>query len=269
MSDERDFVHQNFGGEARPGDIAPYVLVPGNKDRVLRFVEQWDEARQVADHYEWLVYTGLYRGIPISACSTGIGGTSVSTAVEELVRLGGRTFLRAGVTRPLVDELELGEAVIARGAVRLDGASHDYVRAEYPAVADIEMVMAAAAAAEHLELPYKIGVIGDMASLGPRTMDGHRRFLTQRTEPIIREMYEAGVIDGTGESAVLMVQCSIYGLRCGVINVNGLDARNDRWDPLADDRAVALGLETIRIIAEWDRQKAATGVPMILPQAQG
>ncbi len=265
MTEDRDFVHQNFGGEAKPGDIAPYVLVPGTKDRVRRFAEHWDDVRQVADHYEWLVCTGTYRGIPISACSTGIGGTSVSTAIEELARLGGRTFLRAGVTRPLVDELELGEAVIARGAVRLDGASHDYVRAEYPAFADVEIVMAAAVAAEHLGLPYKIGVIGDMASIGPRTMDGHRRFLTQRTEPIIREMYEAGVIDGTGESAVLMVQCALYGLRCGVINVNGLDSANNRWDPVADDRAVVFGLETIRVVAEWDRMKASTGVAMILP----
>ncbi|MCC6778202.1 MAG: uridine phosphorylase [Hyphomicrobiales bacterium] len=252
MSEERDFVHQNFGGEARPGDIAPYVLLPSDKDRVRKFAAHWDEARQVADHYEWLVYTGTYRGVPVSACSTGIGGTSVSTAIEELARLGGRTFLRAGVTRPLVDELGLGEAVIARGAVRLDGASHDYVRAEYPAVADNDVLMAAAVAAEHLGLPYKIGVIGDMASLGSRSMEGHRRHLTQRTEPIIRELYDAGVIDGTGESAVLMIQCALYGLRCGVINVNGLDQANNRWDPIADERAVALGLETVRIVAEWD-----------------
>lgn len=265
MNDDRDFVHQNFGGEAKPGDIAPYVLVPGNKDRVRRFAAAWDDARQVADHYEWLIYTGTYRGIRISACSTGIGGTSVSTAIEELARLGAHTFLRAGVTRPLVDELALGEAVIARGAVRLDGASHDYVREEYPAASDIEVLMAAAVAAEHLRLPYKIGVIGDMASLGPRTTEGFRRHLTQRTEPIIRELYDAGVIDGTGESAVLMIQCALYGLRCGVINVNGLDQTDNHWDTIADDRAVMLGLETIRVVAEWDRQKAARGIAMLLP----
>jgi uridine phosphorylase len=241
--------------------------VPGNKDRVRRFAALWDDARQVADHYEWLVYTGTYRGTPISACSTGIGGTSVSTAVEELARLGAHTFLRAGVTRPLVDELALGETVIARGAVRLDGASHDYVRPEYPAVADIEVLMAAIAATEHLQLPYKVGVIGDMASLGPRSVDGHRRFLTQRTEPIIREMYEAGVIDGTGESAVLMVQCAIYGLRCGVINVNGFDPASNRWDPIADDRAVSIGLETVHVLAEWDRAKRKRGMTVMVPDA--
>jgi uridine phosphorylase len=265
VSEERDFVHQNFGGEAGPGDIAPYVLVPGSKDRVRRFAEHWQDVRQVADHYEWLVLTGTYDGIPVTACSTGIGSTSVSTAVEELARLGGTTFIRAGVTRPLFDELELGEAVIARGAVRLDGASHDYIRAEYPAVADHEVLMAAMVAAEHLGFPYKVGVIGDMASLGPRTLDGKRRFLTNRTEPIIREMYEAGVIDGTGESAVLMVQCAIYGLRCGAINVNGLDQANNCWDAKADDRAVLIGLETIRVLAAWDHEKAESGLVKMVP----
>lgn len=264
-SEDREYVHQNFGGEAKPGDIAPYVLVPGNKDRVRRFAAHWDNARLVADHYEWLVMTGSYRGIPISACSTGIGGTSVSTAIEELSRLGGSTFLRVGVTSPIRDELAFGELVIAKGAVRLDGTSHDYVRAEFPALAHFEVIQAAIAAAEHLKLPYKFGVINDMASLGPRTTDGHRRFLTRRTEPVLEEMLEAGVIDGTGEAAVLMVQSAIYGHRCGVVNVNGLDKVNNRWDPQADERAIAVGLETIRVLAAWDRIKHETGVPYAIP----
>lgn len=266
---EIETVHQNFGGEARPGDIAPYVLVPGSKARVLRFAEHWDNARQVADHYEWLVWTGEYRGIPISACSTGIGGTSVSTAVEELVRLGASTFLRVGVTRPLADELDFGDLVIARGAVRLDGTSHDYVQAEYPALAHFEVVMASIAAAENLGLPYKFGVIGDMASLGSRTHDGFRRFLTRRTEPLIAELLEAGVLDGTGEAATLMVQSAIYGCRCGVININALDPVEDRWDPEAETRAVDAGLETIRILAEWDAEKRRQGRRFMVPPVEG
>src|SRR5690606_15853150 len=100
---------------------------------------------------------------------------------------------------------------------------------------------------------------------GPRTTDGHRRFLTQRTEPVLEEMLAAGVIDGTGEAAVLMVQSAIYGHRCGVVNVNGLDKANNRWDSQADERAIAVGLETIRVLAAWDRIKRETGVPYMIP----
>ena len=262
----RDNVHQNFGGQAQPGDVAPYVIVTGSKARVLAFANRWDTYRQIADHYEFLLCTGTYAGYPISACSTGIGGMSVSIAVEELSKLGANTFLRVGVTSPMVDELEYGELIIAKGAVRWDGTSQDYVRPEYPAAAHFEVVMACVSAAEHLGYPYKVGVIGDLASLGPEREDGFRGFLGRRTREMHQTLYEAGVIDGTGEAATMFVQSSIYGFRAGVVNVNSLDKANQRWDPDADEKVIRLGLETIRILAAWDQQKAAMGARFMVPE---
>jgi len=265
METIRKNVHYRFGGQAQPGDVAPYVLVPGSKQRVEQFAMRWDTARKVADHYEFLLYTGEYAGFPISACSTGIGGTSVAIAVEQLAELGVRTLLRVGVTSPLVDELGLGEAVIARGAVRWDGASIDYAIPAYPALADFEVAMAGISAAEHLGIPYKFGIIGDMASLGPHRADGFRHFLNDRTEPMRQAMYQAGVLDGTGESAVLFVQASIFGLRAGTINISGEDKERGRWDPSIEEKAVQVGLETLRVLARWDQAKAERGWPYILP----
>jgi uridine phosphorylase len=261
----RENVHQNFGGQCQKGDVAPYVLITGSKDRVRSFAAQWDNSRQVADHYEYLVCSGTYAGFPISACSTGIGGMSVAIAIEELAKLGANTFFRVGVTSPLVDELEYGEIVIAKGAVRWDGTSHDYVRPEYPAQTHFEVVMAAISAAEHYHYPYKVGVIGDLASLGPEREDGFRGFLGRKTRQMHRELYEAGVIDGTGEAATMLVQSSIYGLRAGVANINSVDKVNHRWDPDADKKVIQLGLETMRILAAWDQAKAASGHPFMVP----
>jgi len=47
---------------AGPGDIAPYVLTPGDPDRVPRIAKYWDSARQVAVHREYVTYTGTYKG---------------------------------------------------------------------------------------------------------------------------------------------------------------------------------------------------------------
>jgi uridine phosphorylase len=262
---ERQYVHSNFGGQCQEGDIAPYVLVPGSKERVRKFAQKWDKAREVADHYEFLVYTGEYEGIPITACSTGIGGMSVSIAIEELVKLGGQTFLRVGVTGPLVDELSLGELVIARGAVRWDGTSDDYVRPEYPALAHYEVIMAAIKAAENLNLPYQYGVTGDFASLGADSREGFRHFLYDRTKPMRQALYDNGVLDGTGEAAALFVQCSIYGLRAGALNVNCVDKINKKWDPEAEEKAIKVGLETVKILYEWDQRKLSTGAKHVHP----
>jgi len=254
----RDNVHRNFGGQCKKGDVAPYVLVTGSKDRVRSFAAHWDTAREVANHYEYLVCTGTYSGFPISACSTGIGGMSVSIAIEELAQLGANTFFRVGVTSPLVDELEYGETVIAKGAVRWDGTSLDYVRPEYPAQCHFELIMAAVSAAEHLRYPYKVGVIGDLSSLGPEREDGFRGFLGRKTREMSRALYDVGVIDGTGESATMLVQSSIYGFRAGVANINSVDKANHRWDAKMDERVILLGLETMRILAAWDKEKEAS-----------
>ncbi|NMB87962.1 MAG: nucleoside phosphorylase [Chloroflexi bacterium] len=261
----QDNVHRNFGGQAQPGDVAPYVLLASSKDRVRKVVSHWTSARQVADHYEFLLYSGEYAGRRISCCSTGIGGMSVAIAVEELAALQASTFLRVGVTRPLVDEQAFGQLTIAKGAVRWDGTSHDYVRPEYPALAHFEVVLAAISAAENLGFAYQVGIIGDLASSGPESSDGYRHFLTRRMAPYKQELYEAGVLNGTGESATMFVQSSIYGLRAGTIHVNAYDPEGQHWDPAADDKVVLAGLETMRILMEWDQMKQAQGVPYITP----
>ncbi len=258
-------VHEYFGGKCKPGDLAPYVLVPGNEERVEKFAARWDEAHLVAHHYEFLIYTGVLNGIPISACSTGIGGMSVSIAIEELARLGAHTFLRIGVTGPLDSEIGLGQLVIAKGAVRFDGTSHDYVRPEFPAYAHIEIVMAAARAAERLNLPYQISVIASIASLGPRREEGYRRFLTNHSQEIRDELIAAGIVDGEGESATLFILSALYGFRAGTVNVCSVDKQTHRFDPLAEQKAINVGLETIRVLAAWDQIKEKHGKKFMTP----
>lgn len=72
---------------AGPGDVAPYVLTPGDPDRVPRIAKYWDSARAVATHREYVTYTGTYKGAPISAVSTGIGGPAAAIALRNYSRL--------------------------------------------------------------------------------------------------------------------------------------------------------------------------------------
>ena len=67
------------------GDVAPYVLLPGDPGRVETIAAMWDTARHIATNREYVTYTGSYGGAPISCVSTGIGApsTSMSTAPPE------------------------------------------------------------------------------------------------------------------------------------------------------------------------------------------
>lgn len=124
------------------GDVAKYVLIPGDPRRVETIVAFLDESRKVADYRGFITYTGSSDGVGISICSTGIGCPSAAIAVEELARCGAETFIRVGTTGALQAYVHMGDIVIAAAAVRADGASRNYVPVEFPAVADFDVATA-------------------------------------------------------------------------------------------------------------------------------
>lgn len=113
------------------GDIAPYVLLPGDPKRVETVASFWDEAYLVADNREHVTYTGSYKGMPISCTSTGMGCPSTSIAMEELARVGATTFLRIGTCGTFQDFIRIGDIIVFDSACRYDGASHLYAPPEY------------------------------------------------------------------------------------------------------------------------------------------
>lgn len=191
---------------------------------------------------------------------------STAIAIEELAYLGANTFLQVGSTNPIRDELAYGELVIAKGAVRWDGTSHDYVRPEYPALTHFEVTMAAISAAEHLGYLYKVGIIGDLASLGVERDGVFHSFLNKKTGEMRQALSEVGVLGVSGEAATLLVQSSIYGFRAGVVNINSFNNANPHRDSQVDDKAVRIGLEAMRILAAWDEGKRAKNRPFTLPE---
>lgn len=141
------------------GDVAKYVLIPGDPGRVDTIVSFLDESRKVADYRGFITYTGCSDGIEISVCSTGIGCPSAAIAVEELARIGAETFIRVGTTGALQSHVEFGDIVIASAAVRADGASRNYAPIELPAVADFNVTAALCQAAKGSERKVHFGLV--------------------------------------------------------------------------------------------------------------
>lgn len=120
----------------KPGDVGNYVLLPGDPDRVLRIARQLEDAREVVFHREYRTVTGTYKGITVSATSTGIGCPSAAIAVEELANVGATHFIRVGSTGALQPEVKIGDVVISTASMRNDGTTPFYVKEGFPAVAD-------------------------------------------------------------------------------------------------------------------------------------
>ncbi len=145
--------------QVEPGEVGGYVLLPGDPGRCARIAERLDGARQVAANREFTTYTGSLGGAAVSVTSTGIGGPSTAIAVEELIKLGATTLVRVGTCGALDPELGLGDIVVAHAAARGEGTSAHYAPAGFPAVADLEVVVALREAAEAAGHRCRVGVV--------------------------------------------------------------------------------------------------------------
>jgi uridine phosphorylase len=141
------------------GDVAKYVLIPGDPRRVETIASFLDEGRKVADYRGFVTYTGSSDGIGISVCSTGIGCPSAAIAVEELARIGAETFIRVGTTGALQSHIGIGDIVIATAAVRADGTSRIYAPIEFPAVADFNVAAALLQASKESRRKVHFGLV--------------------------------------------------------------------------------------------------------------
>ena len=140
------------------GDVAEYVLIPGDPARAERIAKRMDNAHLVASNREYAVYTGSYEGVPVSVCSTGIGGPSTAIAMEELKRVGAKTFIRVGSCGARRDGINIGEPVIVNAAVRAGGTAKAYLPDIYPAIASLDVVNAMVTAAKSLDIRAHVGV---------------------------------------------------------------------------------------------------------------
>jgi len=141
------------------GDVAKYILIPGDPRRVEIIASFLDESRKVADYRGFITYTGTKDGVGISVSSSGIGCPSAAIAIEELARIGAETFIRVGTTGALQKDVHTGDLVIASAAVRGDGTSKNYVPLEFPAVADLTVVASLLQAARGSNLKTHFGFV--------------------------------------------------------------------------------------------------------------
>lgn len=145
--------------DMQAGDVGEYVILPGDPGRCEKIAKHFDNPKLVASNREYVTYTGELLGKKVSVTSTGIGGPSAAIALEELVHIGARVFIRVGTSGGMQPEVLGGDVVIATGAIRLDGTGIEYVPIEYPAVADFDVVTALKAAAVELKTPHHVGVV--------------------------------------------------------------------------------------------------------------
>jgi uridine phosphorylase len=105
--------------------LAERVLLPGDPGRALALAQHLLSEPRMFNHHRGLWgYTGTAAdGEQLTIQSTGMGGPSAAIVLSELIMLGARRAIRVGSCGGLERSLALGELVIARESLCLDGTS--------------------------------------------------------------------------------------------------------------------------------------------------
>jgi len=250
------------------GDVAPFVLLPGDPGRVEMVASLWDDAHHIATNREYVTYTGTFKGVPISCTSTGIGAPSTAIALEELARCGVTTFIRIGTCGTFQPEVDVGDVAIFDSAVRHDGTSRIYAPIEYPAVASHDTVTACIEAAEALDVPYHVGTTrsADTFYAGhPTPGSSFGDYWSSSWAEMLPDLQRWNVLAAEMEASIIFVLARAWGLRAGGLAVvvdQVLEVREEsgHFDPedafLHDADAVRrmclVGCEAVRLLAAAD-----------------
>lgn len=240
-----------------PGEVAEYILLPGDPDRTARIATRLDSVELEKRHREFASVTGSYRGRRISVVSTGIGTDNVEIVVAELLAITQRpTFIRVGSCGVLRDEIALGELVISTGAVRLESTTRYFVHEGYPAVAHYQAVAALVEAAHRLGHPAHVGI----TATAPGFYGAQGRPIPQlpiRFPDLADEMTRQGVLNFEMEASALLVLAGLANCRAGVVctayaqRVSGAFVQGEQKER-AEAACIETGLEALRLLAEMD-----------------
>ncbi len=274
--------HLRLGAEelAGNGAIGRYVLLPGDPARAGRIAEHFDDRRSLDNSRGlngWLgrlASVGDEPPIDVLAIATGIGAGSTEVVVHELIACGARRLLRVGSCGSMTERVRPGQVVLAAGAVRDERTTRDYVPAEYPAVAHPEVLAALTEGARRAGLAGETfrGLCHSKDSLFAREF-GHGPS-GERNRRYCDRLRRAGVIASEMETSTLLVLAATAAPWCGpldggwpgecqagaVLAVFGTDDSNMALDPellrLAEERAIRVALEGVRVWARRDRRAA-------------
>jgi uridine phosphorylase len=249
--------------ELGPGELAEYILLPGDPDRTARIATRFESIELERRHREFASVTGTYRGQRVSVVSTGIGTDNVEIVMAEILAISEEpTIVRVGSSGALQPEMRLGDLAISTGAVRLEATTSFFVHDGYPAVAHYEAVAALIEAAERLGHRYHTGI----TATAPGFFGAQGRPIPQlpiRYPDLAEDMARQRVMNFEMEASALLVLASLARCRAGVVcavyaNRTTGEFVTDQKDA-AEAACVETGLESLLVLAEIDRQKRDAG----------
>ncbi len=246
------FVEKPFHIPAEKGLVGKYCILPGAPERVEKIARNLENPVFIGSNREFTIWNGQLSGTTVTVCSTGIGGPSTAIAVEELADCGAEVMIRIGTCGGINTAVQSGDVVIASGAVRQDGTSHEYAPPAFPAVPDAKVLFSLMSAAKDAGISHHVGVVQSKDSFyGQHSPD------RMPTSVALLEQWEAwkrlGVLASEMEASTLFTVGASRNIATGAVFhviwnqervLAGLDTvENKSYDT---SKAISVAIESIR-----------------------
>jgi len=128
-----------------PHEVAPTIITVGDPQRVAQVSQFFDHIDFIKTHREFVTHTGVLRGIPISAISTGMGAENIDIFMNELDAVFNIDFntnapkkkftslniIRIGTSGTFHPNININEYVINSHAIGFDATLVAYVSLDF------------------------------------------------------------------------------------------------------------------------------------------
>ncbi len=252
------------------GELAEYILLPGDPDRVEKIASRFDTVELTRRNREFATATGTYRGLRVTALSTGIGTDNVEIVIAETLAITDHpTYVRVGSCGVLREDIGIGDLVITSGAVRLEATTKFFVHEAYPAVADYAAVAALVEASARLGKRAFVGI----TATAPGFYGAQGRPIPQlpiRFPDLADEMARQRVENFDMEASAVLVLAGLAGCRAGAVcgvyaqRTTGRFAQGEEKDQ-TEANCIEVGLEALLVLSEMDAAMRAAGATLWRP----
>ena len=238
----------------KEGDVGEFVILPGDPKRCAKIAQYFEDAKLVGDSREFVTYTGYVDGIKVSVTSTGIGGPSAAIAMEELVKIGAKNFIRVGTCGGMDLKVKGGDLVIATGAIRMEGTSKEYAPIEFPAVANLDIINALVQSAKNLGYENHTGIVQCKDSFyGQHNPD--KMPVSYELQNKWEAWKRLGCLASEMESAALFIVASYLKVKIGsvfLVVANKEKEKSGLENPIIHDtdKAIKTAIEAIKLLKE-------------------
>jgi uridine phosphorylase len=234
-----------------PEDVGQSAVLVGDRGRVMLAADLLDDAVILNEDRGLTTATGYHAGERITVSAFGMGAPIAAVVMHELAGLGVQRFVRLGTVMS-VGDTNLGELVVAHGAVRNESTSLSYLPLEYPAVPDFALTRELERAVADAGVPTRGGLFA--------SFDGFytEMFETGFGHESVADRYAAlaktGVVAADMETSALFIVARVLGVAAASVclaSVSGITnekmAHDDRV--AAEARLLGVGFDALAATA--------------------